>query len=485
MDAARKIALIDRDVLVANKAVLNFAVDLLGRSELQRFAAAQDAIAHASAANLRFRERIGEVGLTATIAERNARFKTITRLAPDRTPEEPHQARTQPDKTAVVTPEGQQIMFGELAARVNRLSRLLRRLGVTEGEHVAFLLGNQPEWFEVALACTQIGAFYTAMNPLLVESEVSHVLKESSARVFIADPAYGSIAARAAELASIPTEARLSVGELDGFRLMSPLAGEESDGSPPGRSMGVSFQYSSGTTGVPKAVNTRVGGSVAAGVQRLTAVALEMDWGAEDVHLVQGFLSSSGPGSYSIATLHLGGKVVLMKKWDAERVLENIERFGVSTSFMVPTMLRRLMQLPANVRHRHRLGSLHAVLVSGAPCSVDLKRAVIDWFGPILFERYGGTELNCSMVNAKDGLAHPDTVGQPFAEVRILDDDFIECEPGGVGTIYLRVDGLPLPEYFNAPEKTANSVHDATSLLAIWVTSMPRVGCTCTTAVST
>lgn len=369
------------------------------------------------------------------------------------------QAEDQPDKAAVITTAGAVTSYADLAAQVNRLSHLLQDLGLGPDRHLAFMLGNQVETYVVALACSQIGILFTPINRHLTGPEVAYLLEDSGSEVFVADSRYAGAAGPAAGAAAIPQSGRVSIGPIEGFRSLPELCTHQPASLPPDRSAGRPFFYTSGTTGRAKAVSRASHpASVAALIASSASASAEMGMGADDVHLVQGPLHHSGPLGASLNSLHAGGTVILMDKWDAERCLQLIDRYSVTSTQMVPTMFQRLVALPGPVKARYDVSSLRRGVVKhgSAACPPHIKREMIDWWGPVLLEVYGGQEGRVTSVTSEEWLRRPGTVGHTgqSTAVQILDEHGIQCRPGEVGTVYAELGPV---EYVNAPEKTAAS----------------------------
>ena len=221
---------------------------------------------------------------------------------------------------------------------------------------------------------------------------------------------------------------RLAVGAIPGFVPMADALAEQPDSTPADRVAGGFMQYTSGTTGRPKAVQR-----AATTLDPETQVALfganltryDIELGGDAVHLVTSPMYHMSPLSFGYFSLHFEHTVVLMEWWDAERALQLIDRYRVTDVAMVPTQLHRLMQLPDDVRARYDVSSLRQVIHAAAPCPMDLKRRLFDWLGPVIYEFYGATEGGGTLAKPHDWLAHPGTVGKPWpgADVKILDDD--------------------------------------------------------------
>jgi long-chain acyl-CoA synthetase len=165
---------------------------------------------------------------------------------------------------------------------------------------------------------------------------------------------------------------------------------------------------------------------------------------------------------FNTSSLHLGHTVVLMDKWTPEGTLERVERYKVTTSHLVPTMFHRLLALPEEERNRYDVSSWTNVVHAAAPCPVPTKRAMFDWWGPVIYEYYAATEGGGTTVKPDEWLAKPGTVGQPWptAEIKILDDDGNEVPPNTPGTVWIKPPGAAAFEYHKDKKKTGDSWKD-------------------------
>ena len=368
-------------------------------------------------------------------------------------------AQVAPDRLAVDSYAGART-YGELNANANRLARLLRAAGIGAGDGVAMLISNRSEFCEVNYACQRIGARLTPINWHLVGEEVAYIVEDSEARALIADVRFAAAAIEAA--ASDRLDVKLAVGgAIDGFDdYVTALAGHDaSDIDEP--VLGSHMLYTSGTTGRPKGVYRRQQSPV----QPLVVVMQETAAfrPGEDLALC------TGPG-YHAAPLALnilfpigsGVGVVLMDRWDAEETLRLVEERKITHTHLVPTMFHRLLQLPDTVRRRHDTSSLRWLLHGAAPCPPELKRGVIDWLGPVLYEYYAATEGGGVFSTSADWLKKPGTVGRACEGVvmEIHDEDHRSLPPGEVGTVYFRAPEVGRFEYFKDTKKTASAYHD-------------------------
>jgi fatty-acyl-CoA synthase len=372
------------------------------------------------------------------------------------------QAHRQPDATAVIMgATGQSLSYREVNDGSNRFARLLRHRGVMPGGHVAFLMENNLRYLELAWGAQRSGLYYTALNSHLRSSEVQYILDDCGATALVTTPAMAD-AVSALDLSRVPT--RLVVGGtlpgFDGYEaaaaVVTPLPLDD-------ESEGREMLYSSGTTGKPKGVRktlpgTPLGDPTSAPVQIASGMT-KAGVGPGSVYLSPAPLYHSAPLVYCMSMLRLGATVVVMENFDAAFSLELIERHRVTHAQFVPTMFVRMLKLPASVRDRYDLSSLRYAVHAAAPCPVEIKRQMLDWWGPIIHEYYGGTEdIGSTWITAQEWLAHPGSVGRPVSPAHIVGPDGDELGPGQEGTVYFE-GGRPF-EYHNDPDKTASITDD-------------------------
>lgn len=367
-------------------------------------------------------------------------------------------AEARPDHLALVTPNGEQIPAGELLARSNRLVHGLRALGLEKGDNVAVVLENGAPMVELYLAVFQAGLYLTPINHHLAGPEIAYIVEDSDAKVFVASARFEEAVRKAAGEIRLPESHRFAVGEIPGFRPYAEISERQPDHLPEDRSAGAVMNYTSGTTGRPKGVRRKLAdldpdlvGSLFAGFFGMFGVKPEDD----NVHLCGSPLYHTAVMMFSGMSLHLGHTLVVMDKWTPERMLELIERYRVTTSHMVPTQFHRLLLLPEEVRNRYDLSSLRCMIHAAAPCPVDTKRRMLEWWGPVIYEYYAATEGGGTLVTPEEWLAHPGTVGRawPNSEIRILDDEGRDCPPGTPGTVYMKL-GQNDFEYHKDRKKT-------------------------------
>jgi len=370
-------------------------------------------------------------------------------------------AAADPERLAAVEAEtGRRLTRGELAAHTNKLVRAVRRLGVTTGGVVALVVENELEFLEIFFAGLQAGWFIVPINHHLGTEEIAYILADSDAEVVFCSPPFAAAVADAAEQAGIPRDRRICTGTAEGFADYHRLVEAESAELPEGRTAGWMMNYTSGTTGRPKGIKRPLTGAdpdTVGDVWRMPLRIFDIT-GEDHVHLVQSPLYHTAPMTFINASAHHGHVLVLMRKWDAEGTLRLIEGHRVTVTHMVPTNFHRLLQLPEDVRSRYDVSSLRYAVHGAAPCPVETKRQMIDWWGPVICEYYGASEGGGTSIAAREWLAKPGSVGTiwPGGDVKILAADGEELPTGEVGTVWLLAGAFDF-EYHKDPERTAEA----------------------------
>lgn len=375
-------------------------------------------------------------------------------------------AAEQPEGIAVVEPDGREISAGELLARCNKLVHGLRSLGLTTGDAVATVLPNCAELYTVYLACLQAGWYLVPINNHLVGPEIAYILENCEAKALVAHERYAGISAVAADEANLDVERRFLVGEngkpaaaTAGYTPIEDLIDGQPSTQPDDRTAGAVMNYTSGTTGRPKGIRRALSGITPeqaglgfGGMLMLFGIQPRDD----NVHLVGSPLYHTAVLVFSGAALNFGHSVVLMDKWAPEPMLERIERYKVTHSHMVPTQFRRLLALPDDTRQSYDLSSMRHMIHAAAPCPVDVKRRMIEWWGSTIDEYYAASEGGGTIVTADDWMKRPGTVGRawPISEVTILDEDGNTLGAGQIGTVYMSMPGADF-QYHKDPDKTA------------------------------
>ena len=374
----------------------------------------------------------------------------------------PDFAERTPDKAALVMAgSGEVVTYAELEAGSNRFAQLLRALGIRAGEHIAFFVENHPRFFELCWGAKRAGLYYTAISSYLTAEEVAYIVNDSGARLFVSTEYKRDVAVVVPPLCPKLEHCLLIGGETEGFDSYSDAVAAQPESRIADEVEGTDMLYSSGTTGRPKAVKRPLQGlPFGAPEPALAMLADAVGLHRDMVYLSPAPLYHAAPLRYNMASIGRGATSVIMERFDAVHSLELIERHRVTHSQWVPSMFVRMLKLPEAERTRHDLSSHVTAVHAAAPCPIPVKEAMIDWWGPILLEYYGGTESNgLTLIRTEEWLKHCGSVGRPVVgATHVVDDDGNECPPGEIGTIYFS-DG-PAFEYFNDPERTAEAYDD-------------------------
>jgi long-chain acyl-CoA synthetase len=356
-----------------------------------------------------------------------------------------------------------------LEARIARGASALSKLGAGPGQSVAILLRNDIAFLEASLAAQRIGAYAVPVNWHFHPAEIAYVLDDCDARVVVGHgDLLASIAGRippAASVVSVKVPSEIAKA----YRISTPvtapsdaldwdcLIDESSAYDGPAVAQTLSMIYTSGTTGHPKGVRRA---PPTADQQRHLDEARRIVNGLEPGvrAMVPGPLYHAAPNSFALRAARVADLLFLMPRFDPEAFLAAIERHRITTLLMVPVMFVRLLKLPESVRRRYDLSSLRFVMHAAAPCPPDIKRAMIDWWGPIVSEFYGATEIGAAtIITAGEWLEKPGSVGRaaPGATVKVLADDGRELPRGEIGEVFSRLAYYPEFTYHKAPQKRA------------------------------
>jgi long-chain acyl-CoA synthetase len=371
-------------------------------------------------------------------------------------------AARDPDWIAVIDTDGTAHRAGDLFGRVNQLSAGLAQAGLRPGDGVAALLPNGIAAIEVYLAALQSGWYFTPINWHFTAAEIGYIVADSEAKAFFVHERFAAVGTAAAGLAGLPAAALVGYGDVPGATPAAVLRAGQSAGPPPVRTAGSSMHYTSGTTGRPKGVRRMLSGAdpdeAAAGTSLLLQLFGVTEAGG-NVHLVSSPNYHTAVTVFGGGALHLGHTLVCLDGWDSERVLALVEGHRVTNTHMVPTQFKRLLSLPAEVRGRYDVSSMRWLIHAAAPCPPGLKRAMLDWWGPCVYEYYAATEGGGTVATPQDWLARPGTVGLPWpgSQVMVADDAGQRCPAGTPGTVYLRMGDELDFAYKGDPGKTAAS----------------------------
>jgi long-chain acyl-CoA synthetase len=372
----------------------------------------------------------------------------------------PDHARRTPDKPAMVTDTGQVVTYAELEARANRLSRLLYARGLRRGDHLTLLMENNIRFMDVVWAAYRSGLYFTTINRHSNVEEAAYIARDSGTNAIVSSFAQRELAA--ALQTHIPDcGIRLMVdGTADGWESYETRLAEY-PALPLGEEwMGDAMLYSSGTSGRPKGILRPLTGKSAADGFAQRQLSNRFAFSADTVYLSPAPLYHAAPLGYALTVQSYGGTVVMMERFEAQAALALLEKHRVTHSQWVPTMFVRMLKLPPEARTGFDLAAHRCAIHAAAPCPVDVKRQMIDWWGPILHEYYSGTEgAGTTSINSEEWLAHPGSVGRAVVGIiHICDDEGRELPSGESGLVYFERDA-PAFSYHNDDTKTRASRH--------------------------
>ena len=360
-----------------------------------------------------------------------------------------------PARAAIIDADsGQVTTFAQLRDQAYRFARLMHTHGLQVGDHIAILLSNRAEFLAVAWGAHVGGLIYTPISTRAPGPEASYIVVDCGARALITSSEFTEVATEVIAHAPNLELGFMFDGAVDGFEPAEAGMAATDPGTPPLGPAGRDMLYSSGTTGRPKGVMmTLPEAPFTAPTLVVPRLRAQYGFTANTVYLSPAPLYHAAPLRFSMATQYLGGTVVIMARFDAERALEFVERYRVTAAQWVPTMFIRMLKLPDEIRSKYDLSSLQIAIHAAAPCPVEVKRQMLEWWGPIIHEYYAGTEGNGSTYcSPQDWLAHPGSVGKAMeCTIHILDDEGAEVPVGVDGTVYF--DGAAF-EYHRDAEKT-------------------------------
>jgi fatty-acyl-CoA synthase len=383
-----------------------------------------------------------------------------------------HHAREAPCKLALIVAEsGEQITYDQLERQSIRVAYFLRIQGLRPGDQVAVYMQNVPEYLAIAWAALRSGLYLTPLNTYLTLEEIAYIVNDCGAKALFGSGAFSDTLRLLEDRIPRCTTRVLVPGALRGWHDYRPLVAHGVLTAAAEESVGAIHCYSSGTTGRPKGVRLARGSwSVEKGVQRdAAAYARAYHLTSDTVYMTPAPLFHSAALHFSIAVHGQGGTVVLLRKFDPVLALEAMERHRVTHTQWVPTMFARLLKVPKQQREGYDLSNHELALHGGAPCRIELKRQMLQWWGSIILEAYGCTELyGLTVIGAEDWLRHPGSVGRSvLGRIHICDDCGVELPPRTAGNIYFEGEQARSFRYTNDPEKTRAARHPAH---AAWAT---------------
>ncbi len=375
-----------------------------------------------------------------------------------------HFAQIDPNKPAIImAASGEVVTYQQLDQRSNQIAHLLRNLGLKAGDHIALQVENRPEFFEIVWAAQRSGLVFTAVSTYLTAEETAYIADNSDSKVFITTQKLVHIADKVRRehttqvqhflLLDEPQEGFTSLSELLKDCPVTPVNNEEP---------GMMMLYSSGTTGRPKGVLPK---QTATTIDELhpswLALSQVYSFDQDAIYLSPAPLYHAAPLAWNMLVLRTGGTTVIMEHFNAEQSLAVIERYKVTHSQWVPIMFIRMLKLDEAVRTRYDLTSMRMAIHASAPCPVDTKQKMIDWWGPVINEYYAATEgAGITLIDSAQWLQHRGSVGLPInCKVHITSDDGRELAQGETGTIFFESLVDSDFHYYKDKVKTAEAHH--------------------------
>lgn len=348
------------------------------------------------------------------------------------------------------------ITYAEYEDCCNRLANLLRANGLAEGDHIAIFMENSIPFVIACGAGERTGLYYTPVNSYLKAEELSYILQNCNAKVLITSAAKLETAREA--LAACPNIALALAVDVEGdeqFTDFETAISQQPSTPVSDESLGCAMLYSSGTTGRPKGIlRPLTGNSPGVELPQLAMYAQLFKYREDMVYLSPAPLYHAAPQASLGVTLRYGGTAVIMERFDPQLYLQLVEKYRVTHSQLVPTMFSRMLKLSDDIRQKYDVSSLESVAHAAAPCPVQVKEQMIEWWGPIIYEYYSSTEgLGFAYCDSKEWLAHKGTVGRVvFGTLHILDENQQAVPNGSTGELWFENENNF--EYYKDKEKT-------------------------------
>jgi fatty-acyl-CoA synthase len=321
---------------------------------------------------------------------------------------------------------------------------------------------NRPEYFEVVWAGLRSGLYVTTINRHLTGEEAGYILDDCEARALVISSALGSKLPELVAFAPRCTTRLVAKGWAEGYESYEEVVAQYPDEPLADEPAGLFMLYSSGTTGRPKGIKAHLPGIPMSEFRSSVTLLLRSVFGFDDstIYLCPAPLYHSAPMGFTIGTHALGGTVVVMEHFDPVDALAAIEAFGVTHSQWVPTMFVRMLKLGETQRYSFDLSTHRMAIHAAAPCPPAVKEQMLEWWGPIIHEYYGGTEsIGLTYVGPEDWISHRGTVGRPMlGTLHICGDNGAELGPNEDGLVYFERP-TQVFEYHNDPEKTRSAHH--------------------------
>ena len=372
-------------------------------------------------------------------------------------------AQTYPHKPAIIMGEsGEMVTYRQLDERSNQGAQLFRSLGLQAGDHIGMMLENNRQFLEIVWAAQRSGIIFTPISTHLKRDEVVYILENCGAQLFIGSLHLSEVAQQVLPAVTGVKHFYMAGGIKPGFESWDEATDTQPTTPISDETYGVPMLYSSGTTGQPKGVFVP-----APGVDVNTPPPLAGSMGAafgfseESVYLSPAPLYHAAPLHYSMMVGYQGGTIVVMEQFDPEQALKLIEEHRVTHSQWVPIMFIRMLKLPHEVRDAYDVSSMQFAIHAAAPCPIEIKEKMIQWWGEVIVEYYAASEgIGVTIIDSANWLTHKGSVGPALVgELHIVDDDGNELPPGEIGTIYFSGEHVRF-QYHGEEEKTAGAYND-------------------------
>jgi long-chain acyl-CoA synthetase len=370
-------------------------------------------------------------------------------------------ARERPDHLALVMSQsGRTMTYRELDEFSNRGAQLFAKAGLKTGDVIAIFMENNFEFLPLCWAAQRSGLYFTCISSRLTAGEAEYIVKNCGAKILISSKTMGDVAVELAAL--LPDVRKLALqGDVPGYErcedALRAMPASPVEHETPGQML----LYSSGTTGRPKGVRRMLTGGELGVMQPATArLVARYGFAPETKYLSPAPLYHAAPLGYNLTIQACGGTSVIMENFDPEDALRQIEKHRATHSQWVPTMFVRMLKLPETVRKKYDLSSMKFAIHAAAPCPVEVKKRMMEWWGPVIYEYYAGTEpIGGCAITPQEWLERPGSVGKAsYGELHIVDEDGSECPVGKPGGVYFASEAAF--EYHNDPARTAQARND-------------------------
>jgi len=373
-------------------------------------------------------------------------------------------AETYPHKPAIIMANsGEMVTYKQLDERSNQAAHLFRSLGLKSGDHIGMMLENNRQFLEICYGAQRSGLVFTPVSTHLMKEETEYILNNCGAKLFIGCLGLAEVASQIAGDTSTSIENFLMVdGIKPGFESWEEAVDTQPTTPIADESCGVPMLYSSGTTGQPKGVFIPPPSDDINEPHPLAnTLGAAFGFGEETVYLSPAPLYHAAPLHYNMMSIYQGATVVIMEKFEPELALKLIEQHKITHSQWVPIMFIRMLKLPAENREKYDVSSMQFAIHAAAPCPVEIKQQMIDWWGEVIVEYYAASEgIGVTIIDSASWLTHRGSVGPALVgELHVLDDDGNELAVGETGTIYFGGNENRF-EYYDEPGKTSEAYND-------------------------